>query len=86
MLNCRQVTSMASDYVDGALPWRARFQVRLHLFMCWMCRRYVNQLDLTRRALRHLAGRDASQQPPAALGETFRAWKAERDGSDRDPS
>ena len=51
--------------------------------MCWMCRRYLKQLDLTRRALRHLSG-DEAPRPPAPLRETFRAWRAERDRPDPD--
>jgi len=84
MLSCRQVTSLASDYVDGALPRRTRLGVRFHLLMCWMCRRYLRQLELTTRVLRGLAGGDEPAEPPAQVREAFRAWRAERGGSDAD--
>jgi anti-sigma factor RsiW len=44
MLSCREVTERASDYLDRALPLRQRLAVRLHLFMCQHCRRYLRQL------------------------------------------
>ena len=81
MLSCRQVTSLASDYLDGALPRRTRIGIRLHLLMCWMCRRYLRQLELTKKVLRSLAGGDEPVEPPAPVRDVFRAWKAERDGS-----
>jgi hypothetical protein len=46
--------------------------------MCWMCRRYLEQLELTTRALRHLAGREAPTETTAPLRETFRLWTNER--------
>lgn len=78
MLTCRDVTSKATDYAEGALPWTMRLQIRFHLMMCWMCRRYLAQLELTRRALRHLAGRDTPAETPAHLREAFRQWTNER--------
>lgn len=84
MLNCSEVTSLASDYLDGALPRRTRLGIRFHLLMCWMCRRYLKQLDLTTRALRHLTGAGTPVEPPEQLRETFRAWKAERGRSKTD--
>jgi predicted anti-sigma-YlaC factor YlaD len=82
MLSCRQVTSLASDYLDGALPGRTRFAVRLHLLMCWMCRRYVRQLELTTKVLRRLAGDGQTAATPAPLKDAFRSWKADRDRPD----
>jgi len=81
MLSCRQLTSMASDYLDGALPRRTRLGVRFHLLMCWMCRRYLRQLELTTKVLRGLAGGDEPVETPASVRDVFRGWKAERDRS-----
>jgi anti-sigma factor ChrR (cupin superfamily) len=78
MLTCREVTSKATEYTEGALPWTTRLQIRLHLMMCWMCRRYLEQLELTTRALRHLAGGDAPTETPAPLREAFRQWTDRR--------
>ena len=78
MLTCREVTSKATEYTEGALPWTTRLQIRLHLMMCWMCRRYLQQLELTTRALRHLAGGDGPTETPAPLREAFRQWTDQR--------
>jgi predicted anti-sigma-YlaC factor YlaD len=78
MLNCRDVTSMASAYLDRALPWRTRAQVRLHLLMCRICRRYLKQLELTTAALRHLADTRTPLEAADPLRETFRTWKKTR--------
>nr|MBS0021936.1 zf-HC2 domain-containing protein [Gammaproteobacteria bacterium] len=51
MLNCRQVTDRASDYLDEALPFGERVQMRLHLMLCHHCRRYLRQLRAIVRAL-----------------------------------
>lgn len=47
MLNCRDVTQHASDYLDKTLPLGQRLRLRLHLFMCIHCRRYLKQLRAT---------------------------------------
>lgn len=47
MLSCKDVTYLASDYLDknigGTLPWK----IRLHLVACRCCRRFVKHLKLT---------------------------------------
>jgi len=54
MLNCREISERASDFIDAALPWQVRLEVRLHLMMCRFCREYVRQMALVARALRRL--------------------------------
>jgi predicted anti-sigma-YlaC factor YlaD len=54
MLNCREVTELASDYLDATLSWRARVQMGLHLWMCRYCREYVRQMALVVRTLGRL--------------------------------
>ena len=41
MLKCRDITLVASDYVDGRLRWRKRLAVIFHLVMCPHCRRFM---------------------------------------------
>ena len=55
MLNCRQVTDRASDYLDEALPFWERFQMQLHLVLCHHCRRYLRQLRATVRVMSGLS-------------------------------
>lgn len=61
MLNCQQVTNRASDYLDEALPFWERLQMRLHLFFCHHCRRYLRQLRATIRALSGLPKTEVSE-------------------------
>jgi predicted anti-sigma-YlaC factor YlaD len=48
---CREVSELVTDYLERALPYSARLGVRLHLFQCEMCRRYVDQMRKTVRLL-----------------------------------
>lgn len=52
MLSCKQVATVASDYLDNnsldnntPLKW----QIRLHLMMCANCRRFIRHLKITRQ-------------------------------------
>ncbi len=47
MLSCREVTQHVSDYLDKTLPLGQRLKLRLHLFVCIHCRRYLKQLRAT---------------------------------------
>jgi len=48
MLNCRDVAHEASDYIDHNLSGWRRLWFRLHLFICFKCRRFVRHVLLTR--------------------------------------
>jgi len=56
---CREMSELVTDYLDGAVPRRARVGIWLHLFQCEACRRYFDQV---RRTVRLLAS-----GPPASL-------------------
>lgn len=51
MLRCQDVSELATDYMEHALPLRQRLAMRLHLAMCSMCRAYMDQLRKTSRLL-----------------------------------
>ena len=44
MLNCREVTQLASEALDRKLSLKERIGLRFHLMMCKLCTRYVRQL------------------------------------------
>ncbi|MDR7089423.1 zf-HC2 domain-containing protein [Cellvibrio fibrivorans] len=46
MLSCKQVATIASDYLDKSTP--LKWQIRLHLLMCANCRRFVRHMKITR--------------------------------------
>ena len=60
MVMCRDVSAMATDYMEGALGWRKRLAIRLHLAVCDGCRASMQQL---RRTIR-LVGELPAQPPP----------------------
>lgn len=73
MLNCREITERASDFLDARLPWRERMEVRLHLMMCRICREYVRQMSLVVGALRSLRDSEAPGEAGDDLLAMFRA-------------
>lgn len=72
MPTCRDMSELATDYMEGALPWRARLSAWNHLRICAMCRAYYGQLDRLRRLLAagNLPGPAAEAE--ARLLETLR--------------
>lgn len=48
MLNCKQVATQASDYLDQHVDGKLRWQIRMHLLMCSHCRRLIRHLRITR--------------------------------------
>ena len=55
MLKCRDVPEQSEKLLAGELGFRARASLRLHLFICHNCRRYLRQLRLLLKALPGMA-------------------------------
>lgn len=85
MLNCREITERASDFLDATLPWHVRLQVRLHVMMCRYCREYIRQLALVTRTLRRLPGQEPSAEVQSRLLSLFRDERRERGSADCEP-
>jgi len=51
MLRCKDLADKASAYIDNELPLKTRLSVKMHLFMCYKCQRYVKQLKTTIQTL-----------------------------------
>lgn len=52
MLSCKQVATIASDYLDNnslGNNTQLKWQIRLHLMMCANCRRFIRHLKITRQ-------------------------------------
>lgn len=71
MPDCNEASRLTSFGQDRKLTWRESLGLRLHLFMCSMCRQYVRQLEILRGALKRLGDADAA--PPQELGEAGKA-------------
>jgi hypothetical protein len=74
VLKCRDVSELATDYMERALPWRQWLGVRLHLLLCDMCRAYIDQLRKTAALLR---GRPLAE-PPADIEERLNWERREK--------
>ncbi len=74
MLSCAEVTARVSASLDRDLPPHQRLRMRLHLFMCALCRRYREQVLFLREALRSHSERLENQEtpPPAGLSPEAR--------------
>ena len=44
--SCRDIARLASEGLDRKLGWRERLNIRLHFLICYLCRRYEEQLRL----------------------------------------
>ncbi len=49
MMTCKEVAQLASESLDRSLTLYERLTLRLHLFRCDMCTRYVRQLKFLQR-------------------------------------
>lgn len=58
MPTCREMSELATDYMEGTLTWRQWLAARRHLFFCALCRAYYDQMAKLARLLR------AGQMPP----------------------
>ena len=52
MLNCKQVATLASEYIDGHTDTGLNWKIRMHLLMCSHCRRFIRHLKITNRVAR----------------------------------
>ena len=44
MLNCKEISHLASDFLDNDLDWKTSLSVRMHILICVHCRRFVHHL------------------------------------------
>ncbi len=54
MLTCKELTELATDYLEENLPWHERLRIQAHLWMCKHCGRYVDQMRTVIGLLRRL--------------------------------
>ncbi len=75
-LSCRELVELVTAYREGALPPDQRARFETHLAICPPCVRYVEQLDLTVRALGGLNEQIEQERSTQELLRLFRTWKA----------
>ncbi|HEX6798392.1 MAG TPA: zf-HC2 domain-containing protein [Ktedonobacterales bacterium] len=76
-LSCRELVELVTAYREGALAPKERALFEAHMASCPPCVHYVEQLDLTVRALGGVNAQIERESFTQELLKLFRAWKAE---------
>ncbi len=63
--SCKDTVPVISQSMERPLRLGERFRLRLHLWVCKWCQRYLEQLQMLRTALRLSADRDESDSGPS---------------------
>jgi Putative zinc-finger len=71
MLNCKQVSRLASQSMERKLSYRERFALFLHLMVCDACTLFVGQLKLLRQAMQRV-GKNVEQDTQIMLSAEAR--------------
>ncbi len=56
MLNCKDMTKLISDSLEGQISVRQRMELWFHIMMCGMCRRFRSNIIELRKRLRGSKG------------------------------
>ena len=54
MLDCKDASQLISQSLDRSLTLRERFALKLHLFICIFCKRFNQQLQTLKVALKNM--------------------------------
>ncbi|MFQ5511597.1 MAG: zf-HC2 domain-containing protein [Candidatus Krumholzibacteriia bacterium] len=69
MMNCKEVTRLVAESADHDLRFHERMRVRVHLAICFLCRRFTRQLALISKASGVAGGTDALLADGGVLNE-----------------
>lgn len=50
--SCKDVTALISRSHETNLPWREKLTMKIHLWSCMACRRYLSQVEFMGKALK----------------------------------
>ncbi len=62
MLKCSEIANLASDYLDKNLSWKESFSVKMHIFICVHCRRFIRHLLSTIHIVQGMEHQKASSE------------------------
>jgi hypothetical protein len=83
-VNCREVTELLGEHLDGTLPVFQRLRLRVHVWLCKHCRNYLRSYKTTLRAekaaLIHAPGAASDELPDALARSIIEAAKGVRSG------
>jgi anti-sigma factor RsiW len=85
-LACRDAVELATEYLEGALSWRARRSYERHLRSCPNCRAHFEQIRAMIGALGKVEPDALSPSAQADLIDVFRRYRDEHgDRGAQDP-
>ncbi len=62
--DCKTITPRLGDSLDGKLDVWTRFTMKLHMFTCGPCRRYLDQIKFIKKAVHKAGERLSSDSDP----------------------
>jgi hypothetical protein len=66
-MSCRDTLDHFDDYLDDNLGVWSRVRVRVHLWICRNCRRYLASYRVTVRLVRRVCGEEPAADVPETL-------------------
>ena len=72
-LSCRDSARLLSEGLERPLSRMERAGLRVHLLLCWRCRRFRRALRLLREAVRHMGNRPRADGDGHGLDREQRA-------------
>jgi len=72
MLNCKQLTELATSYTEGALDPATSRSIEAHLATCQGCRTWLEQLALTARLVRSIPQPEVTAEARDASHSAYR--------------
>ncbi len=76
--NCRQITELVTEYLEGGPDPVQRLAFERHVAICPPCRGYLSQLRRLARAGEGLTEEQVPEPLRAGLVRAFRDWNRER--------
>jgi anti-sigma factor RsiW len=74
---CQQAVELVTDYLEDALPRRARARFERHLATCPHCRRYLEQMRATIAAMGRIEPESLAPEVRDDLIALYRRWREE---------
>lgn len=71
MLSCKQVATLASEYLDQQTDTGLNWKIRMHLLMCSHCRRFIRHLKITNKVTQQVL----SEKPDIQVDEILKRVK-----------
>lgn len=76
--SCREITSLATEYLESALSAEDRARFEAHLRICPGCVTYLEQIRTTSRLAREVPPPALDPKERAAFLDALRKWKSGR--------